>query len=93
MIRLRRLRSRQNRSDLLFYSLLLALAKLAADRSALGKGDGDGFFVFAEFGGKPAYKVDHHGSAAVGEFHVHPIGTWLWCDHLASLSEGLNSKL
>jgi hypothetical protein len=25
--------------------------------------------------------VDDHGSAAIGEFHVHPVGTDLWCHH------------
>jgi hypothetical protein len=55
--------------------------EVAADRSALGKGNRDGLFIPAEFGGKAAHEVDDHGSAAVCEFHVHPIGTQVWCHH------------
>ena len=55
--------------------------KLGPDRCALGKRNRDGPFVSAEFRGKPAHEVDNHRSAAIGKFHVHPIGTGLGCHH------------
>jgi hypothetical protein len=54
-----------------------AFVQFVADRSLLGKRNRDGFFVSAEFGGEPAHEVDDYGSAAIREFHVHPIWTGL----------------
>jgi hypothetical protein len=59
----------------------LSFVKLGPDRCALGKRNRDGPFVSAEFRRKPAHEVDHHCSAAIGKFHVHPIGTGLGCHH------------
>jgi len=55
--------------------------KLGPDGCALGKRNRNGPFVSAEFRGKPAHEVDNHRSAAIGKFHVHPIGTGLGCHH------------
>jgi hypothetical protein len=59
----------------------LSFVKLGPDRCALGKRNRNGPFVSAEFGGKPAHEVDDHRSAAIGKFHIHPIGTGLGCHH------------
>jgi hypothetical protein len=50
-----------------------------ADRCPLGKRNRDGLLVSAEFWRQTAYEVDDNGSAAIGEFHVHPIRTGFWC--------------
>src|SRR5690242_8618649 len=48
-------------------------------RCSLGERDRDRLLVPAEFWGQAAYQVDDNGSAAIGEFHVHPIRTGFWC--------------
>ena len=60
---------------------------VGANRCPLAKRNRNGLLVSAEFRRQAAYQMDDHSSAAIGEFHVHPIRTGFYCPH-KKLSEG-----